>query len=190
LESVSKVHNLKKQQNNKKEEEESARKQGNKLAIIMKDVILDPIQIAAGVENGCDGVLLMSCICSAKLGDLLDASTSMGIEAIVEVHTPQECENALELGASIIMVNNWDRLEGQWYPHQADSVRRMIPDNIVTIAAGGIGNSEQAIKYSTMGYDSVCLGRALGRHPKPDMLFNKIRSHVGPPIFAGYNGAF
>jgi hypothetical protein len=60
-----------------------------------------------------------------------------------KVHSPKECEYALELGATIIMVNNWDRFEGQWYPNQAETVRRLIPDNVISIAAGGIGSSEQ-----------------------------------------------
>lgn len=37
-------------------------------------------------------------------------------------------EKALEHGASVIMVNNWDRITGKLYPKQAMAVRHLIPD--------------------------------------------------------------
>lgn len=40
----------------------------------------------------------------------------------------QEVEKALELGASVIMVNNWDRITGRLHPKQAMAVRSLIPD--------------------------------------------------------------
>ncbi len=35
-----------------------------------------------------------------------------------EVHTPKECEKALEYGANCIVVNQWDRITGELYPKQ------------------------------------------------------------------------
>jgi len=48
----------------------------------------------------------------------------MGTEAIVEVHTPNECLHALECGATILAVNNWDRADGQWHPDQVSVLSR------------------------------------------------------------------
>lgn len=42
----------------------------------------------------------------------------------------QEVEKALEHGASVMMVNNWDRVTGKLYPKQAMAVRNMIPDQV------------------------------------------------------------
>lgn len=54
----------------------------------------------------------------ADLEVLLDACTIMGTEAIVEVHTPNELEFALSKGATIFLVNMWDRLTGELFPNQ------------------------------------------------------------------------
>lgn len=56
----------------------------------------------------------------------------------------QECEKALEHGASVIMVNNWDRITGKLYPKQALALRHMIPDQArlcvcIRVAAPGGG---------------------------------------------------
>ena len=45
-------------------------------------------------------------------------------------YATQECEKALEHGASVIMVNNWDRITGKLYPKQALALRNMIPDQV------------------------------------------------------------
>jgi indole-3-glycerol phosphate synthase len=158
------------------------------VAVVMKDLIIHPIQIAEAVERGADGVLLMANVVGQQLEELMNAATIMGTEAIVEVHTPNECQHALELGASIIMVNNWDRADGSWHPEQAAEVRGLIPDNVVTIATGGIGSSEQAALLADAGFDCVGLGRALAVHPEPKKLVQNIRAVEAMPAIAGWNG--
>ncbi|CAN0349592.1 unnamed protein product, partial [Hapterophycus canaliculatus] len=107
----------------------------------------------------CDSTQLGPALC-----DFMDTATMMGTECIVEVHTPAEVEKALEHGASVIMVNNWDRITGKLYPKQAMAVRHLIPDQasyILTIASGGIATVEQAGRLTDEGYDAVVLGRSL-----------------------------
>ncbi len=36
---------------------------------------------------------------------------------------------------------------------------------VVTVATGGVGSSDQARRYSDVGFDGVCVGRALMLHP-------------------------
>lgn len=43
---------------------------------------------------------------------------------------------ALDLGATNILATNWDRIENELYPGQARSLKYLIPDLIVAIAAG------------------------------------------------------
>ena len=143
-------------------------------AVLAKDIYLHPLQIAAAVESGADGVLLMASVLGPRLADLLDACTIMGTEAVVEVHTPNECEHALKLGAMILCLNNWDRVEGVWRPNQAEAVRQIVPDNVVTLAAGGISSSDEARRLSRESFDSVVLGRALNAHPDPKQLVKNI----------------
>ena len=61
-----------------------------------------------------------------------------GLEAIVEVHTPEEVEFAVGVGATVIAVNNWDRTKNELHLNQAAGLRKFIPDNIVTIATGAL----------------------------------------------------
>ena len=45
----------------------------------------------------------------------------MGVEALVEVHTPNELEFALSKGATIFLINMWDRATGILYPDQVNN---------------------------------------------------------------------
>ena len=68
-------------------------------AIIQKDIIIHPVQIALAVEEGASGVLLTVGVVGGDLETLLDSCTIMGVQPIVEVHTPNELEFALSRGA-------------------------------------------------------------------------------------------
>jgi indole-3-glycerol phosphate synthase len=79
------------------------------------------LQIAQALEQGASGVLLTVAVVGGDLEILLDACTIMGTEAVVEVHTPNELEYALSRGATIFLVNMWDRITGKLYPEQVQS---------------------------------------------------------------------
>jgi indole-3-glycerol phosphate synthase len=90
---------------------------------------------------------------------LLDACTIMGTEAVVEVHTPNELEFALSKGATIFLCNNWDRMSGKLFEHQAQGMASLLPMNTVAIAAGDISNMNQIAELGFYGFDCVVLGR-------------------------------
>eukprot|EP01041_Mallomonas_annulata_P013103 gene13103-27666_t len=110
---------------------------------IAKDIIIHPVQIAQALENGAAGVLLIVAIVGGDLETLLDACTIMGTEAVVEVHTPNELEFALSRGATIFLVNMWDRFTGQLYPDQVKGLIGMMPMNSLAIAAGNIKSVQE-----------------------------------------------
>ena len=75
-------------------------------------------QIAQALENGAAGVLLIMAVVGGDLEVLLNSCTIMGTEALVEVHTPNELEFALSRGATIFLVNMWDRMTGKLFSEQ------------------------------------------------------------------------
>jgi indole-3-glycerol phosphate synthase len=77
-----------------------------------------PLQIAQALQHGASGVLLIVAVVGADLEVLLDACTIMGTEALVEVHTPNELEFALSRGATMFLVNMWDRMSGKLFTDQ------------------------------------------------------------------------
>eukprot|EP00597_Dinobryon_sp_UTEXLB2267_P013551 CAMPEP_0170121300 /NCGR_PEP_ID=MMETSP0020_2-20130122/15779_1 /TAXON_ID=98059 /ORGANISM="Dinobryon sp., Strain UTEXLB2267" /LENGTH=237 /DNA_ID=CAMNT_0010351575 /DNA_START=228 /DNA_END=941 /DNA_ORIENTATION=- len=153
----------------------------NPPSCVLKDIIIHPIQIAQALESGASGVLLIVSVVGGDLEVLLDACTIMGTEALVEVHTPNELDFALSKGATLFLVNMWDRVSGQLFTKQAKGLASMMPMNAVAVAAGNIRSMEQVAELGFYGYDSVVLGRNLAEVPDIKEFISDVHSFRGAP---------
>eukprot|EP00371_Babesia_bovis_P001358 XP_001610005.1 hypothetical protein [Babesia bovis T2Bo] len=157
------------------------RKLGRRIrpAIVMKDIILHPIQVAQAAELRADGVLLNGPLLGYTLKSMLEACENMGIEAIVEVHTGADALKAVDAGAQHLMVNQWDRVSNQLRPTRALELREVVGDKITLIAAGGLINIQQIHELGLIGYDAVVLGRRLMYQDIPELV-QQIKSWKAP----------
>ncbi|GIX64247.1 anthranilate synthase component II [Babesia caballi] len=157
------------------------RKMGRRVrpAIVMKDIFLHPIQIAQAAEYRADGVLLNAAILGNALKDMLVACTTMGIEAIVEVHTGTDAMRALDIGVTNLLVNQWDRVSNILHPTRALEIKEIVGDDATLIAAGGIISFSQVHELGLFGYDAVVLGRRLVYNDVPELV-GKIKKWRAP----------
>jgi len=86
-------------------------KKAVKVPVLMKDVIIDPIQIDAGAEMGADAVLFIAAIFANKLArvslkEMFSCARSRGMEVLFEAHTEKEYVLALESEADVVGINN------------------------------------------------------------------------------------
>ncbi len=83
------------------------------LPLLMKDVIVDPIQIEAAHKSGADALLIISSIfergyANSPLEDMIKLAHSREIEVLIEVRSRDELLSAIETGADLIGINNRD----------------------------------------------------------------------------------
>jgi indole-3-glycerol phosphate synthase len=86
-------------------------KKAVKVPVLMKDVIIDPVQIEAGAEMGADAVLFIAAIFANKLAtvslkEMFSRARSHGLEVLFEAHTEKEYVLALESEADVVGINN------------------------------------------------------------------------------------
>jgi len=75
------------------------------MPVMIHDIILDPIQLAEASLAGVSGVTLSAaCLGRQGLGDMMQAATSLGLEAMVQVSNEEEMADALAVEASLIAV--------------------------------------------------------------------------------------
>jgi len=81
-----------------------------KVPMLMKDIIIDKIQIDAAKKIGADYYLLIQSLFDKKMvldmDDLIEYGHKNGLKILVEAHTQQEFENACKSDADIIGINN------------------------------------------------------------------------------------
>jgi indole-3-glycerol phosphate synthase len=136
------------------------------LPLVAKDLIVDPLQIARLACEGARSVLLIAAACLPDLLTLLDTCTLLGVEAIVEVHTPDELNVASGCGAGLILVNERDRATGKLVLGQSVSLAPLLPPDATCLATGGICRIDQVRTLRRAGYDGFVLGRALLGDPR------------------------
>lgn len=76
--------------------------------VLRKDFIIDERQLQESKMLGADAVLLIASVLQERLGAFVRESRRLGLEPLVETHTPEEIRSAHQAGADIIGINNRD----------------------------------------------------------------------------------
>lgn len=78
--------------------------------MLMKDIIVDKIQIDAAEKMGADYMLLIQSIFDQNylkdIEEFISYGHKKGLNVLVEAHTKTEFENALKTGADLVGINN------------------------------------------------------------------------------------
>jgi indole-3-glycerol phosphate synthase len=151
-------------------------------AVVMKDIVVDEIQLGLAKHAGADGIVLQSCVLGEALDSFLDLATVMGLECIVECHTRNEVERALNVNvAPTILVTNYDRVSQQYFPDQAVQLAGLFPGSggpIITLATGGIATTDDMKRHLAVGYDGVVVGAAVMGSPKAPEFIRAVRDRT------------
>ena len=134
------------------------------LPILRKDFVLDEIQIAESAANGADAILLIvAALEQRQLADLCAAAAKYQIDALVEIHSREELDRALEAGARIIGINNRDLATFDVDLAVTENLCRHVPDEIVLVSESGIKSAEDVARMQACGVDALLVGEALMR---------------------------
>jgi indole-3-glycerol phosphate synthase len=83
------------------------------IPVLMKDIVINPVQIEAASKSGADAVLLIFSIFERgyvdySVEEMIKLSHSKGLEVLLETHTKDEFMSALETDADLVGINNRD----------------------------------------------------------------------------------
>jgi indole-3-glycerol phosphate synthase len=136
------------------------------LPVLMKDVVVDPVQIEAARRIGADAVLLMAGIFTAGLSDLplegmTDLAHSRGLEVLLEAHTKDEYLGAIRSSADVVGINNrdLDTLEVS-----LETSRRLLREgkgSKTVISESGLSKRSELLELRSLGADGFLIGSSL-----------------------------
>ena len=143
--------------------------------VIRKDFILDELQIVEARGAGAAAVLLIvRALAPARLQALLRSARASGLEALVEVHTREEVDRALEAGAEILGVNSRDLDTFRIDTAAAWRILGAIPPARIAVAESGMATVGDVDTAAAAGADAVLIGTALSASPDPDRLLDDL----------------
>ncbi len=135
-----------------------------KLPILRKDFIIDPYQIYESRVAGADAVLLIvAALTPKKLKEFLVITSSLGMDALVEVHNDAELEIAAGAEARIIGINNRDLNTFETDLNTTERLAMKIPPTTVIVSESGINTFVDIRMLKLCGVDGFLIGEALVR---------------------------
>jgi indole-3-glycerol phosphate synthase len=150
------------------------------LPILRKDFILEPIQVYETAALGADALLLIVTMLDlGQLRALLLLSRSLGLEALVEVHTAAEMETALSAGARLIVINSRNLHTFEMFPDRALELAPLAPPGVTLVAASGIKTRADLEPLLAAGIRAFLIGETLVTTPDPGAALREFLGHDG-----------
>ena len=155
------------------------------LPLLCKDFIIHPYQIYLARVSGADAVLLIAAILSdQKLQEFLQIVHSLGMNALVEVHTLTELDRVLSLsGVRLLGINNRN-LENftvditntqQLMAQRREQLQSL---NIMLVSESGLHTPQDLAFVAEAGIHAVLIGESLVQQPDPQQaVFNLLKSN-------------
>jgi indole-3-glycerol phosphate synthase len=84
-----------------------------KLPILMKDIIINPIQLEIASKIGANSILLIEALfereyCECSLDEMILKAHARNLEVLLETHSENEFQSAIETDADLVGINNRD----------------------------------------------------------------------------------
>jgi indole-3-glycerol phosphate synthase len=132
------------------------------IPVLYKDFVVGSYQVHEARAHGADVVLLIvAALEQNALVGLRERVESLGMTALLEVHTEDEASRALDAGARLIGVNARD-LRTLFVDRSAfERIAPGLPSDVVKVAESGVRGPLDLIEYAAAGADAVLVGEGL-----------------------------
>lgn len=136
--------------------------------VLRKDFVVSSYQVLEARAHGADLVLLIVAALEQNvLVGLLERVESLGMTALVEVHTEDEADRALEAGARVIGVNARNLRTLEVDRSVFERIAPGLPNRVIKIAESGVRGPHDLIRYASAGADAVLVGEGLVTQKSP-----------------------
>lgn len=130
--------------------------------VLRKDFIATPYQVFEARAAGADlALLIVAGLKPAVLKELYELILQLGMTPLVESHSAEELDLAIDLGADLLGINARNlhtlELDKDLFSRLSDR----IPDTAIKIAESAVLAPEDVQRYRNAGADVVLIGEAL-----------------------------
>ncbi len=149
------------------------------LPVLRKDFIIDQYQLLEACEAGADAVLLIvAALEEKKLYQLHQEALRLGLTPLVEVHEAEEVKVALEIGATLIGINNRNLKTFEVKLENAFQLKQLIPDAVRVVAESGIRSNADLKRLKAAGFRAALIGETLVTASDPELKLQELLEGV------------
>lgn len=134
------------------------------LPVLRKDFMLDPYQLAEARALGADCILLiMAALDGAQAREMADAAHGWGMEVLAEIHNESEMEQALQIPADMIGINNRNLKTLKVDLATTLNLAPRLPPDRLVVAESGLGGPNDLARCAAAGARCFLVGESLMR---------------------------
>ena len=138
------------------------------IPVLRKDFMVDEYQFLEARAHGADIVLLIvAALSKHQLKDFYDLSTELGMASLIEIHTAQELESAMEIEPRIIGVNSRNLKTLDVDSSAFKELIPRIPHSVIRVAESGISSRADVEFAQSSGATAILVGEALVKSGNP-----------------------
>ena len=133
--------------------------------VLCKDFVIDPYQVFEARREGADAILLMASVLDdGALAACLEATRSLGMDALVEVHDEAELARVLPLGPTIVGVNNRDLATLRTDLAVTERLAPLVPADVILVSESGVRDHQDVARLRPLA-DAFLVGTSLVQQP-------------------------
>ncbi len=138
------------------------------LPVLRKEFVIDLYQVVEARAHGADAVLLIAeCLDDCHLRSLYRAILELGMTPLVEIHDEGNLSRVLDLGATLVGVNNRNLKTMTTDLDHVLRLRERVPADVVLVAESGIKTRADVERLELAGIAAMLVGESLLKQPDP-----------------------
>ena len=145
------------------------------IPVLRKDFMVDEYQFFEARAHGADVVLLIvAALSKSQLIDFHQLAEGLGMRSLVEVHTHDELESALEISPRIVGVNSRNLKTLDVDAKAFAELLPLIPSDVVRVAESGISTRAEVEFAQSNGASAILVGEALVKSSNPELAMREL----------------
>lgn len=134
------------------------------LPCLRKDFIIHDTQIHEAVVAGADAILLIvAALTQPELVALQRTAEVCRLDVLVEVHTREELDRALDLGVRLLGINNRNLTTFTVDLATTEALSQQVPDGVILVSESGLKTRADTQRVFAAGCDAILVGESLMR---------------------------
>ncbi len=145
------------------------------LPLLRKDFIIDPYQVRESFAIGADCILLIVAVLEhSQLVEYSCEAVELGLDVLIEVHSQEELDIALQVKHGMLGINNRDLRTFETRLETSIDLSRQISDDRLVVSESGIHCNTHIQKLKAAGLYAYLIGESLMRAENPGTELGKI----------------